>query len=217
MGQWEARRLLRGVVQMDDAYPGEEGHGKVGRGTTRPKAVVAVSVGARGAPAPEDRAGARLHPPDGQGGRCPVRRAGGQARLGRPERIRRPGPGWLSARGGAHQPRPEPPSLPGDRQAPPHLPDIPVPGPTRCCCSSSAARPPDAPLQAKARSGGYPLSLHGARVVEIRQLLPWRDSPVKGRMDRLAGVGWSCLEAHPDCERGRSSQAAPTDPDRGMR
>ena len=44
MGQREARHLLSGVIQMDDAYYGGEGHGRVGRGTTRPKAVVAVSV-----------------------------------------------------------------------------------------------------------------------------------------------------------------------------
>jgi transposase-like protein len=44
MGQREARHLLRGVVQIDDAYYGGEGHGRVGRGTRRPKAVVAVSV-----------------------------------------------------------------------------------------------------------------------------------------------------------------------------
>ncbi len=50
MGQREARHLLRGVVQMDDAYYGGEGHGKVGRGTIRPKAVVAVSVNEREVP-----------------------------------------------------------------------------------------------------------------------------------------------------------------------
>ena len=50
MGQREARHLLQGVVQMDDAYYGGEGHGKVGRGTIRPKAVVAVSVNEREVP-----------------------------------------------------------------------------------------------------------------------------------------------------------------------
>lgn len=50
MGQREARHLLRGVVQMDDACYGGEGHGRVGRGTARPKAVVAVSVGERQVP-----------------------------------------------------------------------------------------------------------------------------------------------------------------------
>ncbi len=50
MGQREARHLLRGVVQMDDAYCGGEGHGKVGRGTIRPKALVAVSVNEREVP-----------------------------------------------------------------------------------------------------------------------------------------------------------------------
>jgi len=50
MGQREARHLLRGVVPMDDADYGGEGHGRIGRGTRRPKAVVAVSVNEREVP-----------------------------------------------------------------------------------------------------------------------------------------------------------------------
>lgn len=49
MGQRESSHLLQGVIE-DDAYYGGEGHGRVGRGTQRPKALVAISVRSGGAP-----------------------------------------------------------------------------------------------------------------------------------------------------------------------
>lgn len=50
MGEREATHLLRGVIEMDDAYFGGPVEGRVGRGTVKPKAVVAMSVDMLGNP-----------------------------------------------------------------------------------------------------------------------------------------------------------------------
>lgn len=50
MGERDSQYLLRGVVEMDDAYFGGVDRGRVGRGTEKTKALVELSVTKRGHP-----------------------------------------------------------------------------------------------------------------------------------------------------------------------
>lgn len=50
MGERDAGHLLQGVIEMDDAYFGGPVEGRVGRGTEKPKALVAMSVDTTGNP-----------------------------------------------------------------------------------------------------------------------------------------------------------------------